>query len=695
MITDRMLDVVIVFDPKGSIRYATASAERLCGYSQAELLNCRAQTFVHPDDLGPAQEMVSRLLELPGTSEGIELRLRRPDGTWAIVEMLAQCVLVEEEDILGEIGLGDDDGCFIFATCRDVTERHQVRQALNERIRFEELIASLSTSFINLTSNEIDGGIEAALQAIGESVGADRSFVFLLSDDGNRISNAYEWVAEEVEPAQGLLQDLAVDRFSWWMERLKRFEPFFIPRVADLPPEAKGEREILAAIDIQSLVVVPMVHAGSLLGSVGFAAVGREEDWSERLVSLLTIFGEMLANVLARKWMDERLRSTTQHLFALIDNLQDGVLVEDDRRRIRMVNGSFYRIFRLPATTESLVGQDCAEQTAILSHLLADSQQFAARIDEVLAAMQTVVGEEIGLADGRTLERDFVPIEAEGDHFGNLWVYRDITDRKQVEQELRKAKEAAESANRAKGTFLANMTHELRTPLTSILGYAEFLRDEVANQGHDDLLPYFRTILRSGRQLLDLVNGILDFSRLEAGRIAVELSRFSVIQLVQEVVSTVDPLMKQNENVFEVAYGDDLGQMMADQMKVRQILLNLLSNAAKFTENGRIVLDVRRSVENGEGWYRFQVSDTGIGMEPEQVERIFTEFFQADETIPRRYGGSGLGLAISRRFCQMMGGRIQVRSKKEQGTTFEAFLPADVSRHVDEADMMVDEPGAS
>jgi signal transduction histidine kinase len=237
------------------------------------------------------------------------------------------------------------------------------------------------------------------------------------------------------------------------------------------------------------------------------------------------------------------------------------------------------------------------------------------------------------------------------------------------------AQQTAEQANRAKSRFLANMSHELRTPLNAIIGYSEMLMEEAEDQGAKGITPDLEKIRGAGKHLLGLINEVLDLSKIEAGKMELDLEEFEVGPLLEEVAATVRPMVTQNNNTLELSADPGLGGMRADATKLRQILLNLLGNAAKFTDGGRIVLAARRDEVDG-GRLVFAVRDSGIGMTPEQVQRLFQPFTQADASTTRKYGGTGLGLTISRRFSQLMGGDITVESEPGAGTTFTVALPA-------------------
>ncbi|MCT7981398.1 PAS domain S-box protein [Laspinema olomoucense] len=279
--------------------------------------------------------------------------------------------------------------------------------------------------------------------------------------------------------------------------------------------------------------------------------------------------------------------------------------------------------------------------------------------------------------------------DATGQAIRSIGTVMDISDRKEAQLALQEAAIAAETANRSKSMFLANMSHELRTPLNAIIGYSEMLQEEADDLGYPDLIPDLDKIRTAGNHLLVLINDILDISKIEAGKMDLYLEDFHIDELIENVVSTAQPLMERNENTLRVECDRNLGIMYADLTKVRQILLNLLSNAAKFTKNGQIILTVglfcpktvaipSAATGTSSSWIKFAIADTGIGITPEQRQHLFKPFMQGDASTTREYGGTGLGLAISQRFCQMMGGEISVESQPLQGSCFTVFLPCEV-----------------
>ncbi len=285
--------------------------------------------------------------------------------------------------------------------------------------------------------------------------------------------------------------------------------------------------------------------------------------------------------------------------------------------------------------------------------------------------------------DGTTfpVDESITPLRGPGGELtGFLCVALDLSAHKRAEREIRAAMDAAEAANRTKSAFLANMSHELRTPLNAVIGYAEMLLEEAVDEGLDSFVADLEKIRGAGRHLLGVINDVLDISKIEAGRIDLCVEPFDVRATLDEVARMVEPLAAKNRNDVRVACADEVGVMLGDALRVRQILFNLLGNACKFTDRGRVSLEVSLEPSGGVDVVRFSVADTGIGMTPAQVERLFQPFVQADASTTRRFGGTGLGLAISRQLTTLMGGSIEVQSELGKGTRFDVRLPRDARR---------------
>jgi signal transduction histidine kinase/CheY-like chemotaxis protein len=365
------------------------------------------------------------------------------------------------------------------------------------------------------------------------------------------------------------------------------------------------------------------------------------------------------------------LPSFSQDLF---DTMREPLLILDGALRVHSANRAFYDTFRVSAedTENRLIyelgnGQwDIADLRTLLEDIVPASSVFN---DFELEHDFPAIGRRVMLLNARKLRH--------GSHAELLVLaMEDVTERRRGEGEIAKAKDAAETANQAKSLFLANMSHELRTPLNAILGYSEMLQEEVAELDLPQFSADLAKISGAGEHLLGLINDILDLSKIEAGKMELHLERFEIADLISEVASTIAIQARKNGNKVEILCPPDIGVMFADLSKVRQALLNLASNAAKFTNDGSIKVETERQVMDGVDWIVFRVSDAGIGLGPEQIVRLFQPFTQADASTTRKFGGTGLGLSLTRRFCQIMSGDVTVHSVAGEGSVFTIKLPA-------------------
>ena len=367
----------------------------------------------------------------------------------------------------------------------------------------------------------------------------------------------------------------------------------------------------------------------------------------------------------------------------IVDTVREPLLILDATLRVRSGNRAFYETFEVSAaeTENRLIyelgnGQwDIPNLRTLLEDIVPKSSVFN---DYELEHNFPAIGRRVMLLNARKLQAG---------HHGELLVLalEDVTERRRAEEEVGKAREAAETANRTKSLFLANMSHELRTPLNAILGYSEMLREDAAERELDDFGGDLDKISAAGKHLLALINDILDLSKIEAGKMELFLESFDVAEMIAEVASTIQPLVRENGNTLHMVLAPDLGEIRADQMKVRQGLFNLLSNAVKFTHDGSITVEAGRETMNRIEWIVFRVTDTGIGLSAEQIVKLFQDFTQADASTTRKFGGTGLGLALTRRFSQMMGGDVTVHSVPGEGSVFTIKLPAVVVAPVPEA----------
>jgi PAS domain S-box-containing protein len=473
-------------------------------------------------------------------------------------------------------------------------------------------------------------------------------------------------------------------------------------RDGTLPEEARQQiepqlRRVLEGGKAQSDVEVTLRPNGSAARHLRMSFFPLHDG--STLAQHLEGVGLTAVDITARRRMEDRLRRSEARLRLIIDSVPQLAWMTDDQGEIQWYNRRWFDY--TGSTMEEMRGSGW-QKAHHPDYLEAATQRFRAAIAAGEPWEDTF---PLRGADGQYrwfLSRALPLRDAPDDEFpdgkliGWFGTNTDITEIRQAEESLALAKDAAEDANKAKSQFIANMSHELRTPLSAVIGYSEMLEEEAQDlEDGENFREDLAKIKSNARHLLSLINDVLDLSKIEAGKMEVQPEDFDTAGLLREVADTVEALVAKKHNALVLDLAPDLPDMHSDPVKLRQCLFNLLGNAGKFTEAGRITLSAHPDPQEP-GWLVFRVGDTGIGMTPEQLDRLFQRFTQADSSTTRRFGGTGLGLAITKAFSSMLGGSITVDSKPGHGTCFTIRLPADLREvRVDEADGAVQAGGTS
>jgi PAS domain S-box-containing protein len=423
-----------------------------------------------------------------------------------------------------------------------------------------------------------------------------------------------------------------------------------------------GQSAQYAEVDFHAVIVVPLLIAGRLVGAIAFMDRDPKRRFGDEDLRLLTLFAPQAAIAIENARLFTAAQEQKQYFAELVSNSPVAIVTLDVGHNVVSCNPAFEKMYGYRES--EVIGRNLDDfittETTRSEAVGYTEQALASRSVQVISKRRRKDG---SLVDVEVLG---VPVVVNGRRVGLMALYHDIT-------ELLRARREAEAANSAKSQFLASMSHELRTPLNAIIGYSEMLQEDAGDHGAEGFIPDLQKIHSAGKHLLTLINDVLDLSKIEAGKVQLFLETFDLAPLVEQVATTIRPLVEKNANTLTVHCAPALGAMHSDATRVRQVLLNLLSNASKFTEHGTITLHAERAG----GEIVFRVRDTGIGMTPEQMGRLFQAFSQAEVSTTAKYGGTGLGLAISRKFCQLMGGDVHVESVPGQGSTFTVRLPAD------------------
>ena len=668
-------------DAAGRCTFINKAGLAMLGYTIDEVLGVNMHALIHhtyPDGT-PYPESACPLLQTLETGRPVALdteMLWRKDGSFFSAEYSSFPVF-DEAVVTGSV-----------ITFQDTVNKGQARKRLGVQISVSRILAG---------SSELDTALTQVLGAIGSALGWHVALFWEIDEKEGVLRNAVAWPGPDGLGADFLAAtaDMTFARGVGLPGRVWQTEaPAYISHLAS--DETFLRRDTAAQAGLRSAFAFPLKTGTQTVGVMEFFS-RRWQHFDENFLESISTLGQQIGQYFRRKRAEEALRESEALKAAILETALDCVISITADSRIVEWNAAAERTFGY--RRDEVMGE-------LLPELIIPEAHRARHYQGVARFIATGQGRlidrrieiEAARRDGTLfpVELSITSTSVRGAPHFTAYV-RDITVRKGYERDLAAAKEEAEAANRTKSQFIANMSHELRTPLTAVIGYGEMLEEEAQDRGLDSMLDDLRKVNSNARHLLALINDVLDISKIEAGKMEVHLETFHVAQLVNELGATVEALVARKNNKLVVECAPDTGSMHSDPVKVRQCLINLLSNAAKFTEDGTVRLEVTRDARETPASVVFRVVDTGIGMTQEQIAKLFQRFTQADASTTRRFGGTGLGLSITKAFSSMLGGEISVESVAGEGTVFELRLPADSAAFQAAADSAnsTDSPDAS
>ncbi|MEL4897132.1 PAS domain S-box protein [Crocosphaera sp. Alani8] len=658
---DCIPDLVFCKDSRGFYKMCNNAFETFAGRDRKDIIGKNDFDLFSPEEaLGFRKQ--DRFMMLQKQSRRNEEWITYPNGNRRLVDTLKTPFCCPEGKLMGTIGVS-----------RDITNRKQKEEAIKKQAERDALLSNIARQLID---QDLNTAVHFILESIGKFTQCDRSYIIRHSPREKVWSMLHEWCSEYIPSTIHDSQNISLEVFPWFSKKLIEGEFICINSIEDFPPEATAEKEAYENSLSPNTLVVPMMTRGQTVGYLGIDS-NIYKTWTKEDINLLKLVGELMAIAEARAMAEEAQKESQARFAGILDNANEAIISIDEQQKITLFNHAAEQTFDY--TSDEVIGQPF--NTLIPTRFTNDHYQHINNFRNTQETARQMGGRRPVFGqrkDGTEFlaEVSISKIKLSGKTIFTA-IIRDITQRKQAEEALKKAKDQADTANRAKSEFLASMSHELRTPLNAVLGFTQVMqRDQTLKEEHKQNLDI---IGRSGEHLLELINDILEMTKIEAGRTTFNRTQFDLYRLLDNLESMLH--LKAEEKNLQLLFekSPQLPQYIeTDEGKLRQVLINLLGNAIKFTQEGGVILRIKTNLKNAENStliLTFEIEDTGPGIASEEVDQLFEAFGQT-ETGRNSNEGTGLGLPISRKFIQLMGGEITISSILGRGSLFTFTIEA-------------------
>ncbi|MGK7883277.1 MAG: PAS domain S-box protein [Crocosphaera sp.] len=660
---DCIPDLVFCKDSKGVYKMCNNAFETFAGRDRKDIIGKDDfELFSTEEALGFRKQ--DRFMMLQKQSRRNEEWITYPNGNYRLVDTLKTPFCCPEGKLMGTIGIS-----------RDITDRKQKEEAIRKQAERDALLSNIARKLID---QDLNTAVNFILESIGKFTQCDRSYIIRYFPQEKVWSMIHEWCNEYIPSTIHDSQNISLEMFPWFSQQLIERKSICINNLEDFPSEATPEREAYKNSLSPNLLVVPMMTKCQTVGYLGIDT-NVYRCWTKDDLNLLKIVGELIAIAEARAIAEEAQKESQARFAGILDNANEAIISIDEKQKITLFNHAAEQIFCY--TSNEVLGKPF--NILIPSRFTNNHYQHINIFKKTQETARQMGGRRPVFGkrkDGTEFlaEVSISKIKPRGKTIFTA-IIRDITERKQAEEDLKTAKEKADAANCAKSEFLASMSHELRTPLNAILGFTQVMqRDPNLNEENKQNLEI---IGRSGEHLLELINDILEMTKIEAGRTTFHKTQFDLYRLLDNLESMLNLKAEQKNLQLLFEKTENLPQYIeTDESKLRQVLINLLGNAIKFTQEGGVILRIKTNEVIGENQgiiLTFEVEDTGPGIASEEVNQLFEAFGQT-ETGRNSNEGTGLGLPISQKFVQLMGGEISVSSILGRGSLFTFTIKANI-----------------